>query len=465
MSFKEKMQANFADVKQKWHELDPFKRRVIMAVIFIALLTLVIVYLGDKRNKANEEKANAEITVQDELQTDQLVQPKVGEVGIDDLRGMTQSELERQRQQQEALIQNQEQITNDYKTGNQAVGQSVSDLSRQLASVTDEVKQLKLGNQAGGANGVSLPPLQGIDPNMDQAYQNNNQNQNGGVPDLGSAPVSPVNDPALNSLPDNSVAPRQIENADPFRIIRSGKDASKFQSNGYRSSSNTNAKKDVLSVQAKLLIEHGLPTGSMIQGVLINGMDATAGRGKGNAVPALIRVKKDAVLPNRYIQAVKECFIIVSGVGNLATERAEMRGETISCIFKDGQVVDGPLSAYVVGEDGKSGLRGRVVSKQGAVIARSIAAGFFGGLGKQLAPSQVPTLDISGGDETKYQVPNVGNASKIALANGMGSSLDRVANFYLDLAEQMVPVIEIDAGRQVTLILNNKFQAKEGNGK
>ncbi|MPS92984.1 TraB/VirB10 family protein [Comamonas sp.] len=464
MSFKENMQTQFADIKQKWHELDPFKRRIIMAMVFIGLLTFVILYLGEKRAKESEEKANAEITVADELQTDQLVQPKVGEVGIDDLRGMTQSELERQRQQQEALIQNQEQITNDYKTGNQAVGQSVSDLSRQLASVTDEVKQLKLGNQAGGANGVSLPPLQGIDPNMDQAYQNNNQNQSG-VPDLGSAPMVNPNDPALNSLPDNSVAPRPIENSDPFQIIRSGKDASKFQSNGYRSSSNASAKKDVLSVQAKLLIEHGLPTGSMIQGVLINGMDATAGRGKGNAVPALVRVKKDAVLPNRYIQAVKECFIIVSGVGNLATERAEMRGETISCIFKDGAVVDGPLSAYVVGEDGKSGLRGRVVSKQGSVIARSIAAGFFGGLGKQLAPSQVPTLDISGSDETKYQVPNVGNASKIALANGMGSSLDRVANFYMDLAEQMVPVIEIDAGRQVTLILNNKFQAQEGNGK
>lgn len=464
MSFKENMQTQFADIKQKWHELDPFKRRIIMAMVFIGLLTFVILYLGEKRAKESEEKANAEITVADELQTDQLVQPKVGEVGIDDLRGMTQSELERQRQQQEALIQNQEQITNDYKTGNQAVGQSVSDLSRQLASVTDEVKQLKLGNQAGGANGVSLPPLQGIDPNMDQAYQNNNLNQSG-VPDFGSAPLANPNDPALNSLPDNSVAPRPIENSDPFQIIRSGKDASKFQSNGYRSSSNASAKKDVLSVQAKLLIEHGLPTGSMIQGVLINGMDATAGRGKGNAVPALVRVKKDAVLPNRYIQAVKECFIIVSGVGNLATERAEMRGETLSCIFKDGAVVDGPLSAYVVGEDGKSGLRGRVVSKQGSVIARSIAAGFFGGLGKQLAPSQVPSLDISGGDETKYQVPNVGNASKIALANGMGSSLDRVSNFYMDLAEQMVPVIEIDAGRQVTLILNNKFQAQEGNGK
>src|SRR5690606_29502286 len=106
---------------------------------------------------------------------------------------------------------------------------------------------------------------------------------------------------------------------------------------------------------------------------------------------------------------------------------------------------------------GKSGLRGRVVSKQGSVIARSMVAGVLGGFGKQMAPTTVPSLDISGGDETQYQVPNLGNASKMAVASGVGSGLDRVANFYMDLAEQMVPVIEIDAGRQVTLILNNKF--------
>lgn len=460
MSMKEKIQTNLADYKQKWNETDPLKRRIIMCVTFITLLSVLIFYLGDQREKENTEKRLDSVDPRNEIQTNSLVQPNVGEVGIDDLRGMTQTELERQRLQQEALIQNQEQIANDYKSGNQVVGQSVSDLSRQLASVTDEVKQLKLGNQTGGANGVNLPPLQGIDPNLDQAYQNQNS---GNVPDMGQAPMP---DPSLNSVPNDSIDARPVESSDPFQIIRSGKDSSKFQSNGYRSSSNPTAKKDNLSIQAKLLISHGLPTGSMIQGVLINGMDATAGRGKGNAVPALVRVKKDAVLPNRYIQAVKECFIIVSGVGNLATERAEIRGETISCIFKDGQIVDGPISAWAVGEDGKSGLRGRVVSKQGSIIARSMLAGVLGGLGKQMAPTSVPSLDISGGDETQYQVPNIGNASKMALASGVGSGLDRVANFYMDLAEQMVPVIEIDAGRQVTMILNNKMnisKATQGN--
>nr|WP_289707706.1 TraB/VirB10 family protein [Acinetobacter terrae] len=264
----------------------------------------------------------------------------------------------------------------------------------------------------------------------------------------------------IQNGPVESTVPRQIESQpDPFNIIRSGKDVSKYQSqNGYKDSSSlnpTSAKE--LSVQAKLFLQHGLPSGSMMQGVLINGMDATAGGGKNNAVPALVRVKKNAVLPNRYSQLVKECFVIVSGVGNLATERAEMRAENLSCIFKDGQIVDSPISAYVVGEDGKTGMRGRVVSKQGSVIAKSMLAGFLGGFGKQVAPQSVPSLNVSGGDKTQYQMPNLGDASSNALAMGFGSGLDRVSNFYMNIAEQIVPVIEIDAGRQVTLILNSQF--------
>ena len=86
-------------------------------------------------------------------------------------------------------------------------------------------------------------------------------------------------------------------------------------------------------------------------------------------------------------------------------------------IFKDGSIIDGPISAYVVGEDGKNGLRGRVVSKQGSAIARSIFAGTISGLGKQLAPTTVPSLNIGSGTETKYETPNIGNASKIAAAS------------------------------------------------
>lgn len=437
------LKAKLADLKTKWLEIDPTKRNVIIAAVVVVIMIFVAIALDRQKQKELEPERQQKMNSQVDRQS--VVAPKVGEVGVAELKGLTQSEIERQRQQQEALLQNQQEIANDYRQGNQAVGQQITDISRQLAAVSDELNALKLGREGGTSGGVALPPLQGIDANV-------TQNANAPVPT--TTEIQQDVTPAPSATPDEVVAPRETVD-DPFRIIRSDKDPHKIQSNGYVKG-NPAAKKNE-SVQAKLLIEHGMTTGSIMEGVLINGMDATVGRGSSNAVPALVRVKTNAILPNRYSQLAKECFILVSGVGNLATERADMRGEKMACVFKDGTVIDGPISAYVVGEDGKNGLRGRVVSKQGAAIARSIFAGAIAGLGKQFSPTEVPALDIGSGDDVKYKTPNIGNASKIAAASGVGNALDRVASFYMDLAEQTMPVIEIDAGRRVTIILTNKL--------
>jgi len=45
-------------------------------------------------------------------------------------------------------------------------------------------------------------------------------------------------------------------------------------------------------------------------------------------MPALIRVKHQAILPNRVRADVRECFLLVSGFGDLASERAQLRGGT-----------------------------------------------------------------------------------------------------------------------------------------
>ena len=440
--------AQMAELKRKWLEIDPTNRKIIMGIVLVVVCVVLAIAIDAKKKADRAPEEQQKLNTQ--VERTNMVQPKIGEVGVSELKGLTQSEIERQRVEQQALLQNQQTIANDYRTGNQAVGQQISDISRQLASVSDEMNALKLG-QAGSNGGVNLPPLQGIDANIAAATANAGQQASAQSQPMPEQMMPPIEN--NSATPDEMISPRETQ-VDPFQIIRSGKDASKLQSTGYKKG-NTPAKAE--SIQAKLLVEHGMTTGSMMEGVLINGMDATAGKGQGTAVPALVRVKTNAILPNRYTQLVKDCFVLVSGVGNLASERAEMRGEKISCIFKDGSIIDGPISAYVVGEDGKNGLRGRVVSKQGSAIARSIFAGTISGLGKQLAPTTVPSLNIGSGTETKYETPNIGNASKIAAASGVGSALDRVANFYMDLAEQTMPVIEIDAGRRVTIILTSQM--------
>jgi conjugal transfer pilus assembly protein TraB len=49
-----------------------------------------------------------------------------------------------------------------------------------------------------------------------------------------------------------------------------------------------------------------------------------------------------------------------------------LRSETLTCVRTDGGIIDVPLDANAVGEDGKVGVRGRLVSKQGALLGKAL---------------------------------------------------------------------------------------------
>ena len=64
---------------------------------------------------------------------------------------------------------------------------------------------------------------------------------------------------------------------------------------------------------------------SFMEAILLSGLDApTSSDAKGNPVPALLKVKTPAFLPNSVRADLKGCYVIADGRGNLATERAEL---------------------------------------------------------------------------------------------------------------------------------------------
>lgn len=209
-----------------------------------------------------------------------------------------------------------------------------------------------------------------------------------------------------------------------------------------------------------------LPAGSMISGVLITGMAApTSNVAKTHPFPALVRVKKSAILPNGYRLDVQECFILASGYGDLSSERVYLRAEVLSCIRNDGGVIEVPLNAYAVGEDGKVGLAGRVVSKQGQILARSLMAGFLSGLSQLFGQVPVPSIETSGeiSDEVQYQSLLSKESLTAGAIQGASKALDRLAQFYLKMAQDLYPVIEINAGRKVTFVVTNGVRLKTVN--
>lgn len=199
-----------------------------------------------------------------------------------------------------------------------------------------------------------------------------------------------------------------------------------------------------------------LPAGAVFEGVLLNGMDApTSSVTQKQPVPALVRIKSESILPNLMSMGdadIRECFLVIGGHGVLATERAQLRTETLSCVREDGRVIEAELEGYAVGEDGKVGMRGRLVSKQGSMIAKSLVSGFLAGFGQAIAPTQVPQLNVTPGSSAQYQSIDMAAAAQAGVGKGISEASKMVAQFYLDMAKEMFPVIEVDAGRKVTIV-------------
>jgi conjugal transfer pilus assembly protein TraB len=200
-----------------------------------------------------------------------------------------------------------------------------------------------------------------------------------------------------------------------------------------------------------------LPAGSIISGVLLSGLDAPTGsQAQKDPVPLLVRVKHNAILPNRYTVDVRECFILLAAFGELSSERAQLRGEKLSCILKSGAVVESDLAAYGVGEDGKQGIRGRIVSKQGSYIAGALMSGFLDGAARAFA-NEGQNDAVSVNPQSGQLTAGTTQTPTGAFMEGTSSALDRISKYYLDQASQLFPVIEIDVGRPVDIVLTRSM--------
>ncbi len=194
-----------------------------------------------------------------------------------------------------------------------------------------------------------------------------------------------------------------------------------------------------------------IPSGAFTRAILLGGLDApTGGQAQRNPQPVLLRLVDNAVLPNHFRSRIKECFVVGAGYGDVSSERAYIRTESLSCVTRGGTAIDVPIKGYVAGEDGKAGMRGRLVSKQGQLLANALLAGVASGIGSAFQQSST-TLSVSPLGTTGTVDP--GKQFEAGLGTGVGRALDRLAQYYISLAEKVFPVIEVDAGRTVDVVI------------
>lgn len=199
-------------------------------------------------------------------------------------------------------------------------------------------------------------------------------------------------------------------------------------------------------------LETYLPVGFM-RGELLGGIDApTGGQAQSNPLPVLIRLKDNAVLPNYFRAGVRECFIIGSGYGDISSERAYIRTSNLTCIRRDRRVIEVKIEGNVYGEDGKLGMRGRLVNKQGQLLANALRAGIVSGIGQGFSQGGSTYTDSAIG-RLVTGPEGTGEQMRRGIGAGVGRALDNLANYYIRLAEQTFPVLEVDGKREADVVL------------
>jgi len=191
---------------------------------------------------------------------------------------------------------------------------------------------------------------------------------------------------------------------------------------------------------------------SFMKGFLLTGMDAMTIEGSNDTPePMMIRVQAPAVLPNEVKANLKGCFVIAEGYGNLATHRVDARLKSLSCInFEGNSIIFEKIKGYVQDGDGKRGIKGKPIHRAGALVARSMIAGAFEGIGSALS-SSAQTSNISALGSTT--TTNSGSLGKAAIGSSISAGAKDVRTLFLQLARQSSPIIEIGAAKQISVII------------
>ncbi|MDR1424114.1 MAG: TraB/VirB10 family protein [Azoarcus sp.] len=322
--------------------------------------------------------------------------------------------------QYESEREEQSRLNRERKDFEQRTMQRFADLEQKLTAASRNDATKPLPPAIGEATAALAPPADGMPP----------------MPPMPPESGAPAFDPAALAAPPPPPIPVIVRISLPPR-------ADAPETSG---ASATTEK----SGQGERSVSTYLPI-SFTRGQLLGGLDApTGGQAQSNPHPVLIRLSDNAVLPNHVRGGYRDCFVIAAGYGDISSERAYLRTETLSCVRHDGATLEVPIQGSIYGEDGKVGLRGRLVTKQGQMLANALLAGVVSGIGQGLATS---STEYSTSALGSVSTTNGADAYRAGIGTGVGRALDRLAQYYIRLAENTFPVIEIDAGREIDVVI------------
>ena len=210
-------------------------------------------------------------------------------------------------------------------------------------------------------------------------------------------------------------------------------------------------------------VEDYVTSGAFARSVLLTGVVAETGTdAAGTPQPILLRLVDFGIFSKGYLTPqIKEAVIIGSCYGNISSERAICRLETLSLVNNQGDIVERPVEGWLIGEDGRPGIKGEVVDKASDVTRMAVLNGILGGIAgffqNQASAGIYPISPIAGQAKALTGM----DALKSGASSGVGNALQKLADYAIKRAEQMSPVIVVGAGRTIDVVFKKGFQLKD----
>jgi len=201
-------------------------------------------------------------------------------------------------------------------------------------------------------------------------------------------------------------------------------------------------------------VDNTVPAGAFARAILLGGVDASASiQASGDPRPALLRLTDTGTLPRKFRSDLKGCHALAACYGDISSERVFMRLEKLTCTErKTGEIIEVKVQGYVAGEDGRTGVRGSVVDRAGESMRNVLMGGFLGGIGEFLSQSHNPVTFSPMAGLAQANPMGMKDMIKHGAGKGLNNALDKYADFYIKRAEQLQPVIQVAAGRQVDIV-------------
>lgn len=189
--------------------------------------------------------------------------------------------------------------------------------------------------------------------------------------------------------------------------------------------------------------------------ILVNGADATIlGMGRQEDAPVALSILSKMSIANGEYTNTRDCLALGSAVGQMTVQKAQIRLDKISCIFTNAEgdkfIAEGQVQGWVIDENGQLGVQGVLITQEGKILRSTLPLAAVQTALDYVTRSATNVVVPAGGTTTGYQ--NLNASFGTGSSNAANQSLSKIIQIYEKYLQQLNPVVNIRAGREVSLL-------------